>query len=424
MADHTASKLNPDTHLILDQQLLRLPYELLRKNFKVAQLSVERDSTAVRQGLKDTANACLSNSSTPDEVLKNLDSMIARMRGLKRKLAACADEEKRLQRHSQARIRHLGALYSMQSLDDVKYEVWSRTRLDRLLVDYMLRNGYIQSAMALAQEKQIEELVDIGTFMQMGKIRDSLRNGRVNEVLAWCTENKKELRRMGVSTKKPGMPTISTDRSQSKLEFMVRFQQYIELVRTRDQGKLQDAIVHAKKYLLPSKDLYPSEVKQAAGLLAFPPEARLATYSNLYAAHRWEDLAKLFMETHNSLLSIPAVPLLHIALSAGLSALKTPSCHSSHLSSSASPSSSSSITSSVCPICSTELNALARNVPYANHTSSRVDPDAVLLPNSRVYGRAKLEDYSRKAGLDKGFVKDLTTGMVFEIANAKKVYIS
>ncbi|OBT50730.1 hypothetical protein VE04_08405 [Pseudogymnoascus sp. 24MN13] len=390
-----------------DQQLLRLPYELLRKNFKVAQLSVERDSTAVKQSLKDTAQACLNNSSTPDEVLKNLDSMIARMRGLKRKLAACAEEEKRLQSHSQARVRHLGALYSMQSLDDVKYEAWSRTRLDRLLVDYMLRNGYVQSATALAQEKQIEELVDTGTFMQMGKIRDSLRNGRVNEVLAWCTENKKELRRMG-----------------SKLEFMVRFQQYIELVRTRDQAKLQDAIVHAKKYLLPSKDLYPSEVKQAAGLLAFPPEAGLAIYTNLYAAHRWEDLAKLFMETHNTLLSIPAVPLLHIALSAGLSALKTPSCHSSHLSSSASPSSSSSITSSVCPICSTELNALARNVPYANHTSSRVDPDAVLLPNSRVYGRAKLEDYSRKAGLDKGFVKDLTTGMVFEIANAKKVYIS
>lgn len=245
---------------------------------------MERDSTAVRQSLKDTANACLSNSSTPDEVLKNLDSMIARMRGLKRKLAACADEEKRLQRHSQARIRHLGALYSMQSLDDVKYEVWSRTRLDRLLVDYMLRNGYVQSATALAQEKQIEELVDTGTFMQMGKIRDSLRNGRVNEVLAWCTENKKELRRMGVSTKKPELMIIFTDRSQSKLEFMVRFQQYIELVRTRDQGKLQDAIVHAKKYLLPSKDLYPLEVKQAAGLLAFPPEARLATYSVRIAA--------------------------------------------------------------------------------------------------------------------------------------------
>jgi macrophage erythroblast attacher len=252
---------------------------LLRKNFKVAQLSVERDSTAVKQSLKDTAHACLNNSSTPDEVLKNLDSMIARMRGLKRKLAACAEEEKRLQSHSQARVRHLGALYSMQSLDDVKYEAWSRTRLDRLLVDYMLRNGYVQSATALAQEKQIEELVDTGTFMQMGKIRDSLRNGRVNEVLAWCTENKKELRRMGVSTKKHDITSTYTNRLQSKLEFMVRFQQYIELVRTRDQAKLQDAIVHAKKYLLPSKDLYPSEVKQAAGLLAFPPEAGLAIYT-------------------------------------------------------------------------------------------------------------------------------------------------
>lgn len=83
----------------------------------------------------------------------------------------------------------------------------------------------------------------------------------------------------GGESKEPRTTIISTDRPQSKLEFMVRFQQYIELVRTREQGKLQDAIVHAKKYLLPSKDLYPSEVKQAAGLLAFPPEARLSTYN-------------------------------------------------------------------------------------------------------------------------------------------------
>lgn len=60
---------------------------------------------------------------------------------------------------------------------------------------------------------------------------------------------------------------------------MLRFQQYIELVRTQDEGKMLDAIAHAKKYLLPSKDLYPVEVRQAAGLLAFPPGARLEPYS-------------------------------------------------------------------------------------------------------------------------------------------------
>lgn len=407
MADHTASKLNPDTHLLLDQPLLRLPYELLRKNFKVAQLSVERDSTAVRNALKDTANGSLSNSSTPDEVLKNLDLMIARMRGLKRKLTACSDEETRLQQHSEARIKHLAELYTMQGLDDVKYERWSRTRLDRLLVDYLLRNGYSNGAAALAQEKGIEKLVDTETFLQMSKIRDSLRNGRVTEALAWCGENKKELRR-----------------TNSRLEFLLRFQQYVELIRTQDESKMLEAIGHAKKYLLPSKDIFPAEVNQAAGLLAFPPTSRVTTYQWLYSADRWDDLAKLFVEAHNSLYSIPTVPLLHIALSAGLSALKTPSCHSSHLASSASPSNSSSITSSVCPICSTELNDLARNVPYAHHTSSHVDPDAVLLPNSRVYGRAKLEDYARKAGLEKGQIKDLVTGEVFPMDSAQKVYIS
>ena len=40
----------------------------------------------------------------------------------------------------------------MHDVEDVKYEVWSRTRLDRLLVDYLLRHGYNESARALADE--------------------------------------------------------------------------------------------------------------------------------------------------------------------------------------------------------------------------------------------------------------------------------
>lgn len=148
--------------------------------------------------LKDTTTATLNASSSPDEILKNVDSMLAKMKGLKRKLAACAEEESRLQRQSQSRIRHLGELYGMQSLDDVKYEDWSRTRLDRLLVDYLLRNGYKESATTLAREKGIEDLVDVDTFVQMSRIRESLNNGAVTEALSWCQENKKELRKMDV----------------------------------------------------------------------------------------------------------------------------------------------------------------------------------------------------------------------------------
>lgn len=170
-----------------------------------------KESTAVRNRLKETANAALSNSSSPDEVLKNLDSMITRMRGLKRKLTTCVDEERRLHQHSLSRIRHLGELASMQSLDDVKYEAWSRTRLDRLLVDYLLRNGYEHSAAELAKEKGIQELVDVDVFVQMSRIRDSLRNGKVTEALAWCSENRRELRKMDVSQAGLGYSARHTD---------------------------------------------------------------------------------------------------------------------------------------------------------------------------------------------------------------------
>lgn len=124
--------------------------------------------------------------------------MLARMRGLKRNLTALAAEEVVLQQQSRSRINYVGELYTMHSLDDVKYEEWSRIRLNRLLVDYLLRNGYKNSAMALAREKKIEDLVDIEAFVQMNRIKESLQKGRVTEALSWCTENKKDLRKLEV----------------------------------------------------------------------------------------------------------------------------------------------------------------------------------------------------------------------------------
>lgn len=126
--------------------------------------------------------------------------MIARVRGVKRKLTAFADEENRLHRHEEARAKHLTDLYGMYSIDDVKYESWSRTRLDRLLIDYLLRQGYVDSARELAQARGIELLVDVDTFEQMNRIRQCILRGSVQEALAWCTagDTKKELRKMDV----------------------------------------------------------------------------------------------------------------------------------------------------------------------------------------------------------------------------------
>lgn len=82
--------------------------------------------------------------------------------------------------------------------------------------------------------------------------------------------------------------------------------------------------------------------------------------------------------------------------------------------------------SPVCPICSTELNELARNVPYAHHTKSIVPPDAVVLPNGRVHGRDRLKGFNKQVGTEEGWVRDPTEGLVGETwreSEVRKVYI-
>ncbi|KAA8625894.1 CLTH multi-domain protein [Pyrenophora tritici-repentis] len=163
---------------------------------------------------------------------------------------------------------------------------------------------------------------------------------------------------------------------------------------------------------------------RAAGLLAYKPCDGVEPYHTLYSPTRWSHLADLFLQTHHTLYSLPPRPLLHIALSAGLSALKTPACHSAYTPSSASP--DSAATTTVCPICSTELNELARNVPYALHTKSIVEDAPVVLPNGRIYGEERLRVFNEKVGTERGWVRDPVGGLGGEVwreSEVRKVYV-
>lgn len=427
-----------------------MPYELSRRNFKNAQRVIEHSTTALTSSLSATTKAASKSASSADATLESLDSMISKMQGLKRKLEGLHEEEQRIHRSARARLRHLQDLYEVQSLADVKYDEWSRTRLSRLLVDYLLREGYSESAAHLAESKGITELVDVDAFVACHKIERSLREGMSTTLaLEWCKEHSKELKK-----------------AESKLEFELRLQQYIELVRQGHEAgisgmdgvetegfgmngvsigggggeaKLVEARAHAKKYLSTSGDF--ELLGRAAGLLAYRPWDEVDPYAvcllfatltlsllltsikSLYSPARWPYLASLFLSTHHNLYSLPPRPLLHIALSAGLSALKTPACHSAYTSSSANASSS---TTTVCPICSTELNELARNVPYAHHTKSIVENDPVVLPNGRIYGSERLRVFNEKVGTEEGWVRDPFTGVTGEKwreSEVRKVYV-
>lgn len=406
----------------------------------------QKSTTAL---LKDATNK--ANSASPDDTLNNIDAMIARMEKLKRKLEILHAEEQALHDQSAKRIRHLQELYHIPSLIDVKYETWSKTRLDRLTVDYLLRAGYSETASALATSKGIEDLIDLDTFTSCHKIADSIQKGDTSEALAWVRDNRESIKKLlertaptTNATTPPAIPKISP------LEFQLRFQEYIELLRqfpVRPTARY-DALSYAQKHLYPQSLTHPDQICTVAGLLSQDPSISSGPYEEYFSPTRWTYLANLFVETHHNLLNLPLRSGLHVALSAGLSALKTPACHSALNPASAAttgtdatfaPSSHHGIGQSLCPICSMELNSLALSVPYAHHTKSSVENDPMMLPNGRVYGRERLLELEKKKaridltlfGSDEDLegrrgrkVQDPVTGDEFRWDDLKKVYIT
>ena|ERR1700722_12181438 len=111
-----------------------------------------------------------------------------------------------------------------------------------------------------------------------------------------------------------------------------------------------------------------------------------ACIQRLYDPSRWNTLVQSFRMGIYSLNSLPAEPLLHLALYAGLASLRLPSCYDS-------------ATRNVdCPVCDIELGKLAKEVPFSHHLNSTIvcrlsgkimdgDNMPMAFPNGYVYSR-------------------------------------
>ncbi|XP_034528134.1 E3 ubiquitin-protein transferase MAEA isoform X2 [Ailuropoda melanoleuca] len=271
---------------------LKVPYETLNKRFRAAQKNIDRETSHVTMVVAELEKT-LSSCPAVDSVVSLLDGVVEKLSVLKRKAVESIQAEDESAKLCKRRIEHLKEHSSDQP---AAASVWKRKRMDRMMVEHLLRCGYYNTAVKLARQSGIEDLVNIEMFLTAKEVEESLERRETATCLAWCHDNKSRLRKMKgrqsehdaktgrksrVASGSPkesedlGMETIKGKPELSCLEFSLRIQEFIELIR---QNKRLDAVRHARKHFSQAEGSQLDEVRQVMGMLAFPPDTHISPY--------------------------------------------------------------------------------------------------------------------------------------------------
>ncbi|CAH1155978.1 unnamed protein product [Phaedon cochleariae] len=354
----------------LEHPTLKVPYEILNKKFRTAQKTLDREVSHVQQ----TASLIEVSLNTPDVRAKDISSllggMVEKLQVLKRKAEESISEELAASTVCKRRLEHLkehNTLTPSGTVSQGALNQWRRKRLDRMVVEYFLRNGYYNAAITLAGRSDIKDLTNIDIFLTSREVEKSLANRETSKCLIWCHDNKSKLRKL-----------------KSNMEFNLRIQEFVELIRS---DRRIEAIKHARKHFPSFEDEHLGTIQQVMALLAFSVNTVIVPYKNLFDEKRWDTLIEQFRQENYRLFQLASQSVFTVALQAGLSALKTPQCYSENCEN-RNPS---------CPVCQPYLNELAEALPFAHCSQSRLycnisglpmneNNQPMMLPNGHIYG--------------------------------------
>lgn len=198
------------------------------------------------------------------------------------------------------------------------------------------------------------------------------------------------------------------------------------------------------------------------GLLAFRPDTRIEPYRSYYNEDRWKSLVKQFRKDNFELYGLSSTSVFALTLQCGLSVLKTPHCYKkrredrnpdcpgkwlqithslpsfrwpfefrfcstlSHL-----IQISFKSLHSVSPVCNDLLNQLAKPLPVAHCSHSKLvcyitgqplneNNPPLVLPNGNVYGELALKQMATE---NDGKVVCARTKEIYHFNELSKVYV-
>lgn len=370
-----------------------MPFEALKRKTRDRKYAIDELKDVLSKLKKDMGK--FDAVQNPSDVAKRLELCADALKKVKRKFEDIRVPESQDCSRTQARLLHLQELGKPETNG---YINWNRKRVDRILVDYMLRRGYIKSAETLAFSKSLMDVTDIHIFREVVDVFEALHNHECGPALRWCEKHASRL-----------------NKHHSPLQFQLHVQEYIELIR---QGNIVEALMYGRAKLARWAEQRPDELQKAAALLSFPSDTQCEPYASMFSAKRWDDLKQLFKVELLWLHGLPKASILEAHLQAGLSALK----------------SSKSMASDSCrqdPLHLPSFRELAKDLPSAKHVHSKLicaisgktmseHNPPLVLPNGYVYSTQALENLAAK---NNGVVKCPITSDTYDFTELRRAFI-
>ncbi|KAJ8952131.1 hypothetical protein NQ318_018467 [Aromia moschata] len=373
----------------LEHPTLKVPYEILNKKFRTAQKTLDREVSHVQQAASEIEKALSDYQEVKaKDITSLLGGMVEKLQVLKRKAEESISEELAASNVCKRRLEHLkehNTLTLSGNVSQGAFNQWRRKRLDRMVVEYFLRNGYYNAAITLADRSDIKDLTNIDIFLTSREVEKSLANRETTKCLLWCHDNKSKLRKL-----------------KSNMEFNLRIQEFVELIRS---DRRIDAIKHARKHFPSFEDEHLSTIQQVMALLAFPVTTVIARYKALFDETRWDTLIEQFRQENYRLFQLAS----HTH------------CYSDN----------GENTNPSCPVCQPYLNQLAETLPFAHCSQSRLychisglpmneNNQPMMLPNGYIYGEQALEQMARE---NNGQIICPKTKEIFPFKKLEKVFV-
>ncbi|KAL9890262.1 E3 ubiquitin-protein transferase Katazuke isoform 1-T1 [Glossina fuscipes fuscipes] len=374
----------------LEHSTLKVPYEIINKKFRVAQKAIDREADQVQLASKEVEKALkVSVHPTISDISRLVGCVVQRIQVLKRKAEENIEDELNSSYVCKRKIEHLKGIAPPENNNEIwqaSFDKWKRVRIDRMVVEHLLRMGYYKTAERLASQSNIQHLTNLDIFHVSREVENDLANYKTTKCVLWCIDNKSKLRKIN-----------------SNIEFDLRVQEFVELIRKNLRA---EAVMHARKHFPAFEKTQIKEICECMALLAYQPDTTIEPYKSLFGMKRWKELVIKFRNENYRLFQLSTQSLLTVAIQAGLSALKTPQCYSI------------TCKNLNCPVCQEDFNQIAKHLPYSHCVQSRLICSLVcilyfcritglplnehnlpmMLPNGQIFGQLALPEITKENG--------------------------